>query len=148
MVDMTDDSRTLLIDWFDRYVNRYRDKKGNLPAALELKYRHSQRVAENARLIAQGLNLTPEKILMAEGCGLVHDIGRFPQYIRYESFHDADTVDHGQEGRRILEKNKFHGILTRMTGNALPVLWNITTKKYRIFPRILKTRQFFSTAHS
>ena len=93
----------LLTDWFDRHVNRYRNGEGTLPAALELKYLHSQRVAENARLIAQGLGLKKAEILLAEGCGLVHDIERFSQYACYGSFHDADTVDHGKEGRRILE---------------------------------------------
>lgn len=93
----------LLTEWFDHYVNRYRNGEGTLPAALELKYLHSQRVAENVRLIAQGLGLKEAEILLAEGCGLVHDIGRFSQYTCYGSFHDADTVDHGKEGLRTLE---------------------------------------------
>lgn len=143
MVDMTDDSRTLLIDWFDRYVNRYRDKKGNLPAALELKYRHSQRVAENARLIAQGLNLTPENILMAEGCGLVHDIGRFPQYIRYGSFHDADTVDHGQEGRRILEKEQIPRHFDADDGERIACAVEYHNKKVSDIPTNLKDEAIF-----
>ncbi len=100
---MTGDSRNMLLDWFDLYVNRYRDLEGNLPAALELKYLHSLRVAENAYVIARGLGLTEKEVCLAEGCGLVHDIGRFPQYERYGSFYDADTVDHGREGRRVLE---------------------------------------------
>ena len=101
---MTRDFRLFLNDWFDRYMQRYRDAKGVLPAALELKYRHSRHVAENARMIAEGLGLTPAEILLAEGCGLVHDIGRFPQYDRYGSFRDANTMDHGAAGRQTLEK--------------------------------------------
>lgn len=100
---MTSDFRLFLNDWFDRYVQRYRNADGVLPAALELKYRHSRRVAENTRMIAEGLSLTPAEILLAEACGLVHDIGRFPQYVRYNSFHDAKTVDHGAAGRETME---------------------------------------------
>jgi len=99
--------RIFLIDWYEQFVNRYRDEKNILPYALELKYRHSKRVAENARLIAKGLERRDEEILLAEGCGLVHDIGRFPQYVRYGSFHDAASIDHGKAGRGILENEKI-----------------------------------------
>lgn len=91
------------IQWFERYTARYRDAEGLLPVALELKYRHSRRVAKNARLIARSLKLDEAEIQLAEICGLVHDIGRFPQYIRYGTFRDADTLDHGLAGRMTLE---------------------------------------------
>ena len=91
------------IEWFERYTSRYRDAEGLLPAALELKLLHSRRVAENARLIAGSLKPDEAEILIAEICGLLHDIGRFPQYSRYGSFRDADTVDHGLAGRMTLE---------------------------------------------
>ncbi len=101
---MTKQKYISLQRWFDRYVDGFREPNGLLPAALELKYCHSRRVAENARLIAEGLDLAPAEILLAEGCGLVHDIGRFPQYAIYGSFRDADTVDHGIAGRQTMEK--------------------------------------------
>ncbi|MFO7568487.1 MAG: HD domain-containing protein [Smithellaceae bacterium] len=101
--DMTQDIRLFLIHWFDQYVNRYRGEGGILPATLELKYAHSLRVAENARLIACGLVLEQQDVILAEGCGLLHDIGRFAQYDCYGSFSDADTVDHGLQGRLTLE---------------------------------------------
>lgn len=101
---MTQDSKTFLNDWFERDVNRYRNADGVLPAALELKYYHSRRVADNARLIAQMLGWGQTDILLAESCGLIHDIGRFSQHLSYGSFHDADTVDHGRAGRLLLEE--------------------------------------------
>ncbi len=110
---MTKNSRLFIIQWFDQYVNRYRNTDGVLPAALELKYLHSRRVAENARIIAEDLDLSQAEIILAEGCGLVHDIGRFPQYTRYGSFHDADTVDHGMEGRKTLEGEKMPSLIAQ-----------------------------------
>jgi hypothetical protein len=100
---MTKDKRIFFIEWFDRYIKRYGDNKGVLPAPLQLKYTHSQRVAENARQIAIGLKLDNTEILLAEICGLFHDIGRFLQYERFGSFRDADTLDHGLAGRQVLE---------------------------------------------
>ena len=111
---MTNEVQHLLQTWFESYVNRFRDQDALLPAALELKYLHSRRVAENARLIAEGLDLALAEILLAEGCGLVHDIGRFPQYACYGSFHDTDTLDHGLEGRKTLEAE---GIPTLIEAN-------------------------------
>jgi len=108
---MTENSRLFLIDWFEQYVNRYRDAEGVLPTALELKYRHSRRVAENARLIARGLGLEKAGVFLTEGCGLLHDIGRFNQYKRYGSFSDAITVDHGRTGRQTLEDEGLSGMI-------------------------------------
>ena len=108
---MTKNIRLFLIDWFGQYVNCYRDAEGILPAALELKYRHSLRVAENARLIARGIGLVSPEINLAEGCGLLHDIGRFAQYKCYGSFSDAVTVDHGRAGRQTLEDEGLPGMI-------------------------------------
>lgn len=101
--DMTSEGQQFLTQWFDRHVNAYRDADGALPAALELKYTHSQRVAKDARLIAEGLDLALQNVQLAWVCGLVHDVGRFFQYEQYGSFSDADTMDHGLAGRRVLE---------------------------------------------
>ena len=75
-----------------------------LSSPFKLKHLHSLRVAENAALIAAGLGLAQEEIELARAAGLLHDTGRFPQFARYGSFKDADTVDHGLEGRRVLEE--------------------------------------------
>jgi len=31
-------------------------------------------------------------------------VGRFTQFVRYGSYRDSDTIDHGAEGRRVLEE--------------------------------------------
>ena len=104
---MTEEECNSLTTWFDRYVDLFRDGTGLLPTALELKRTHSLRVSDNARLIARALAMPEEEQHLAEGAGLVHDVGRFPQFAKYGSFRDADTVDHGAEGRRILEEQNL-----------------------------------------
>ena len=103
MTAINRNAQLFLTDWFEKYVTRYRDVFGLLPFALELKYTHSLRVAQNAGLIAKGLALAPGDVRLAYVCGLVHDVGRFSQHEQYGSFHDADTMDHGLAGRLALE---------------------------------------------
>lgn len=89
--------------WFERYSAGFRGPDGTLPPMLALKLAHSQRVAENARVISAILDLDGDEQRLAEGAGLLHDVGRFPQFARFGSFQDAVTVDHGAEGRLVLE---------------------------------------------
>jgi hypothetical protein len=110
---MTNEVKSLLHTWFESYINRFRDANGILPPALELKYFHSLRVAENARIIAEGFGLSAAEISLAHGCGLLHDIGRFTQFVNYGSFRDANTVDHGVEGLRVLAAEGLRPLLSK-----------------------------------
>lgn len=71
------------------------------------KQKHSLRVMDISTKIAQNLGLSEEEINLATLIGLLHDIGRFEQFTRYGTFRDIDSVDHGDLGVEILEKNNF-----------------------------------------
>ncbi|MBN1547615.1 MAG: HD domain-containing protein [Syntrophaceae bacterium] len=66
--------------WFKHYTDRFLDQNGVLHPLLELKRCHSLRVAGNARFIAEVLKFPESDRRLAEGAGLVHDVGRFTQY--------------------------------------------------------------------
>lgn len=90
--------------WFCAFTDSYR-KNGTLPSMLEIKFGHSRRVAANALAIAESEGLTDgDEILTAYMVGLLHDVGRFEQYIRYETFLDAASIDHGDFGAELLEE--------------------------------------------
>jgi hypothetical protein len=101
---MTRKGQESLWTWFEQFVDGFRDRDGLLHPLLELKHCHSLRVTENVRVIAGDLHFPESEKCLAWECGLVHDVGRFTQFAQYGSFRDADTVDHGAEGRRILEE--------------------------------------------
>jgi HD superfamily phosphohydrolase YqeK len=92
-----------LFEWFASYMEGFRGAGGALPGPLEFKRVHSARVAGNAALIAGGLGLDAEESALARAAGLLHDAGRFNQFKLYASFKDASSLDHGLEGRRVLE---------------------------------------------
>lgn len=79
------------------YVDGFR-VAGALHPMQQLKLDHSLRVAADARAIAAASNWADEQVALAEAIGLLHDTARFPQFERYESFSDAETIDHGELG--------------------------------------------------
>lgn len=83
---------------FKEYVKSYNpnDEK------IKIKIAHIERVATNAKNIAQKLNLSKEQIELAELIGLLHDIGRFEQVRIYHTFVDKDSINHGEYGIKIL----------------------------------------------
>lgn len=90
--------------WFDDYVDGFRHA-GELHELLELKRAHSLRVAVNTRKIASALGWSARDVDLAEVGGLLHDIGRFPQYRDHRTFADAQSVDHGDLGADILARD-------------------------------------------
>ncbi|MEL7586673.1 MAG: HD domain-containing protein [Prolixibacteraceae bacterium] len=61
---------------------------------LQLKKDHSLRVAGLCAHLAGKLELDEEECRLAEFIGLMHDLGRFPQFEKYQSFDDLKTEDH------------------------------------------------------
>ena len=57
--------------------------------------------------LAKSLELCEEDILLAELIGLLHDIGRFEQVRRYNTFVDKDSVNHGEYGVKVLFENNL-----------------------------------------
>lgn len=86
---------------FDEYVEQYDSKDGK----IKLKIDHIKRVADISRKLATQLNLSNEEIKLAELIGWLHDIGRFEQIKRYNTFVDKDSINHGELGVDILFKD-------------------------------------------
>ena len=82
---------------FQEYTGRYdiHDEK------IRLKVEHTYRVADISEQIAEKLGLSEEDIALAWLIGMLHDIGRFEQLKRFNSF-EADTMDHATYGVKVL----------------------------------------------
>lgn len=81
-----------------KYVSNY-DIENN---RIRVKIGHIERTANIAKEIAESLKLEIEDVKLAELIGLLHDIGRFEQVKRYNTFIDKDSVNHGELGVQIL----------------------------------------------
>jgi HD superfamily phosphohydrolase YqeK len=78
---------------------------------VRLKIGHTYRVAELCDRIARAESLPEEEVEMAWLLGMLHDVGRFEQLRRYNTFIDSESVDHAALGADILfgrngEKNQ------------------------------------------
>lgn len=109
-------------DEFIRYTNNYL----NLGYKAELKINHTFRVEKLCRDIALSLNFSDDDIHLAEVCGLLHDIGRFEQIKRFDSFSDK-FIDHGDLGVDILKKDNF---IRKFNSNRDDDNLILTTVKY------------------
>ena len=116
----------------------------NLSDMCVLKVNHTMRVMELCGVIAESLGLSKEDIELAKLCGLVHDIARFEQWRRYQTFTDARSVDHGNLGVEILCKNNF--IREFNADSSLDDLILKTVKnhnKYSIDPELTERESLF-----
>ncbi len=83
---------------FKDYVANYNNEDGK----IKLKIEHILRVAELSKKIAISLNLDDENIYLAETIGIFHDIGRFEQVKRYDTFNDKISENHALMGIKVL----------------------------------------------
>ncbi len=65
---------------------------------IRLKLEHSMRVLDNGLYILREEGITGRTADLATMATLYHDIGRFPQFDRWGTYRDADSVNHGRMG--------------------------------------------------
>lgn len=73
---------------------------------IALKVEHTLRVAELCERIARETGFTPAGVDLAWLCGLLHDIGRFEQLRRWDTFSDAASTSHAALGVEVLFDGK------------------------------------------
>lgn len=99
---------TLAEQWgrFRAYVASFADGSGLHPMQ-QLKLGHTARVAANCRTIATGEGWDEPLADLAECAGLWHDVARFEQYKRFQTFADPRSFDHGDRGAELLAEHRF-----------------------------------------
>ena len=91
-------NRKHITDTFAAYTKKYDATDGK----IKLKIDHTYRVAEFCEQIAKSIELCEADVDLAWAIGMLHDIGRFEQVKRYNTFIDSESVDHAQFGADLL----------------------------------------------
>ncbi len=100
-----------LYAWFKKYTQLFYSDDPSVMSGILLKEEHSYRVAKNAADLALNLTLDNRRRIIAETAGLLHDLARYDQWVKFHSFSDPGTgFDHGSIGA---EKLKNTGILKK-----------------------------------
>lgn len=90
---------------FDTYVAAYDAANPR----IALKVEHTLRVMELCERIARETGFTPAGVDLAWLCGMLHDIGRFEQLRRWDTFSDAASTSHAALGVEVLFGSENHG---------------------------------------
>jgi putative nucleotidyltransferase with HDIG domain len=132
---MLDDRCILSVDeyerlarWFDTYSCGFLSEDEVYNRPLELKRVHTVRVCNEADDIASHQHCTAGQIRYARAAALLHDIGRFQQYVTYHTFSDRDSENHAVLGASIIES---HGLLDGID----PVAGDVIVKAVRYHNR-------------
>lgn len=86
---------------FIKYTENYDLQNEHIKGKQE----HSLRVMDISKQIAEKLEMPQEEVEIATLIGLLHDIARFEQYTNYKTFKDLESIDHGDLGAEILQKD-------------------------------------------
>ncbi len=108
---MTDNDLEYFKSWFSDFTKSFYSSNEEDQRNITLKVDHTRNVRKNILRIAEGLSLSDNKMRLAETAALFHDIGRFPQYAKYKTFRDADSLSHGLLGMKTLIRE---GVLERL----------------------------------
>ena len=71
------------------------------------KYKHSYRVVGYTKEIEENLKLSEHDRYIAEIIAMYHDIARFEQVVKFNTFWDVVSYDHGDRGAEILKEEKI-----------------------------------------
>lgn len=97
---------------FDSYVAGYDAANPR----IALKVEHTLHVMELCERIARETEFTSAGVDLAWLCGMLHDIGRFEQLRRWDTFSDAASTSHAALGVEVLFGSEDHGSGAGTTG--------------------------------
>ena len=94
-----------LKNWFHSYVKSYKLNDPARQRNIDLKEKHTLRVCKEITEISRNLGLNEDEQCLSEIIALFHDIGRFEQYARYNTFLDSRSLNHAEFAVKILREN-------------------------------------------
>ncbi len=114
--------------WFDNYAAGFYGNDKFVNANIKLKEDHSRRTCSEMLYLAEHLGLDAKEKPATEAAALLHDIGRFEQFVKYRTYNDTRSVNHcllgvdvltstgvledfGRQTKQIIEKAiEYHGV--------------------------------------
>jgi putative nucleotidyltransferase with HDIG domain len=93
--------------WFGNYVAGFYGNDEVINANLKLKEEHSRRVCEEMSYLAGELGLSDNQRRIADAIAILHDVGRFEQFVKHRTYSDFKSVNHCLVGVEVLRREKI-----------------------------------------
>lgn len=98
----------LIDNWFESFVASYIvNGEEDYNDKIILKKDHSYRVVSNIRKLAESIELNSLDTELVSCIALLHDVGRFEQLKKYNTFSDNKSEDHALLGVQIIQEQDF-----------------------------------------
>ncbi len=95
-------------DWFIRYANRYIEQANEQDRpGFELKLTHTLNVVKESLWLAGHSRLPAADQHLSGIIGLLHDVGRFPQFSQYHTFNDRLSCNHAAASLAVLREQRL-----------------------------------------
>jgi hypothetical protein len=96
-----------LSSWFRAYVAAFCTRDPGAAPVYRMKAAHTGRVRLHMRRLAAEAGLAGRGLELAQMAGLLHDVGRFEQYLRYRTFRDGESEHHGRLSVRVIRDHRL-----------------------------------------
>ncbi|MCH8219528.1 MAG: HD domain-containing protein [Planctomycetes bacterium] len=136
--------------WFERYVAGFTTCEGTddyVQRNLESRCEHIMRTREEMALLCEKLQLNAQRRLICDAIALLHDVGRFEQFVQYRTFNDHVSVNHGALGISILRREAIlasfpaqeqYAIETAIAGHNLKQMPKDLSGDALLFTRLIR----------
>ena len=113
---MTKKDKITIEKWFHNMMNFYSAGDEVTKHNLALKQNHSRATQQIALHLSQSMGWNDHDCKIAECIGLLHDVGRFPQFYYYKTFGDNESRNHAQCGVEVLQKERVLSVFSEEEG--------------------------------
>jgi hypothetical protein len=112
--------------WFDGYVRSFYGDDAYVNANLKRKEDHTRRICGEMLYLAKELGLDQSASNLAEAIALLHDAGRFSQFVKYRTYNDAKSTNHSLIALDELKKAGVLGPLDAVEREIIEktILWH------------------------
>jgi hypothetical protein len=93
--------------WFEKFVDSHLTQDDFIDRNIELKREHTRKVCIEMRQLCGSLGLDRHTEYLAMITALYHDLGRFPQIVRYRTFSDPQSCCHARESINVIEQHSL-----------------------------------------
>jgi hypothetical protein len=93
-----------LYTWFDNYTRTFFNKSATIDLAVRLKIDHTLRVCHDNKVLCSAIGADSEVVFISTIVALLHDVGRFEQFLKYNTFADRYSVNHAILAIEIVER--------------------------------------------